>query len=48
MSETAPLDFMEDDVTWVVSNISGAAGTLGSEVIGLKIDSFALVACWST
>ena len=24
--ETVPLDFMEDDLTWVTSNISGAAG----------------------
>ena len=31
--ETAPLDFTEDDVTWVASNISGATGALGVEVI---------------
>ena len=31
--ETVPLDFMEDDVMWVVSNISGIAGALGEEAI---------------
>ena len=35
MPETVPLDFTEDDVTWVASNISGAVGTLGAEVIEL-------------
>ena len=34
--ETVPLDFTEDDVTWVASNISGAAGALGSETIELR------------
>ena len=29
--ETVPLDFTEDDVTWVASKLSGAAGTLGAE-----------------
>ena len=27
--ETLPLDSAEDDVTWVVSKLSGAAGALG-------------------
>ena len=31
--ETVPLDFTEDDMTWVASNISGAAGVLGAEAI---------------
>ena len=30
-----PLDFTEDDVTWVFSNISGATGALGALVIEL-------------
>ena len=30
-----PLDFTEDDVTWVASKLSGAAGALGAEVIEL-------------
>ena len=34
--KTLPLDFTEDDVTWVASNISGAAGTLGVESIELR------------
>ena len=34
--ETVPLDFTEDDVTWVESNISGAAGALGSEAIEMR------------
>ena len=33
--ETVPLDFTEDDVTWVASKISGAAGALGWEAIEL-------------
>ena len=33
--ETVPLDFAEDEVTWVASNLSGAAGTLGEEAIEL-------------
>ena len=33
--ETVPLNFTEDDATWVASKIYGAAGTLGSEVIEL-------------
>ena len=28
--ETVPLDFLEDDVMWVTSNLSGAAGALGA------------------
>ena len=35
MPETVPLDFAEDEVTWVASNLSGAAGTLGAEAIEL-------------
>ena len=31
-----PLDFSEDDVTWVASNISGAAGALRAEAIELS------------
>ena len=34
--ETVPLDFTEDDVTWVVSNLSGAAGALGAEEMELR------------
>ena len=30
-----PLDFTEDDVTWVALKISGAAGVLGAEAIYL-------------
>ena len=30
-----PLDFSEDDVIWVASKISGAAGVLGAEAIEL-------------
>ena len=33
--ETVPLDFLENDVTWVASKLSGAAGALGSEAIEL-------------
>ena len=36
MPETIPLDFMEDDVMWVASKISGAAGVLGAEAIELR------------
>ena len=28
LPKTVPLDFTEDDVTWVASKISGAAGAL--------------------
>ena len=34
--ETAPLDFTEDDVTWVTAKISGAPGALGAEAIELR------------
>ena len=34
--KTVPLDFMEDDVTWVTSKIFGTAGTLGAEAIELR------------
>ena len=34
--ETVPLNFTEDDVTWVALKLSGAAGALGSEVIELR------------
>ena len=34
--EKVPLDFMEDDVTWVLSTLSGAAGVLGSEAMELR------------
>ena len=40
MPETVPLDFTEDDITWVVSKISGAAGALVAEVIELENGSF--------
>ena len=33
---TVLLNFMEDDMTWVASKISGAAGALGEEVIQLR------------
>ena len=36
MPETVPLKFTEDDVTWVASKLSGAAGTLGAEEIELR------------
>ena len=34
--ETVPLDFTEDDVTWVASILSGAAGALGAEAMELR------------
>ena len=34
--ETLPLDFAEDDVTWVASKLSGAAGALGAEAMELQ------------
>ena len=34
--KTVPLDFMEDDVMWVASKLSGAAGALGVEAIELR------------
>ena len=33
---TVPLDFTEDDVTWVASKLSGAAGALGADAIELR------------
>ena len=33
--ETVPLDFTEDDVMWVASKLSGAAGALGAEAMEL-------------
>ena len=33
--ETVPLNFTEDDVTWVASKLSGVAGALGSEDVKL-------------
>ena len=36
MPETVPLDFTENDVTWVASKISGAAGSLVAEAIELR------------
>ena len=36
LPKTVPLDFTEDDVTWVASKISGAAGALGAEAIKLR------------
>ena len=33
--ETVPLDFTEDDVTWVASKLSGAVGVLGAEAMEL-------------
>ena len=34
--EKVPLDFTEDDVTWVASKLSGAAGVLGAEAMELR------------
>ena len=34
--ETVPLDFTEDDVTWVASKLSGAAGALRAEAMELR------------
>ena len=34
--KTVPLDFTEDDVTWVASKLSGAAGVLGAEATELR------------
>ena len=34
--ETVPLDFTDDDVTWVASKIYGAAGALGAEAMELR------------
>ena len=34
--ETVPLDFTEDDVTWVASKLTSAAGALGVEAMVLR------------
>ena len=34
--ETVPLDFTEDDVTWVALKLSGTAGALGAEAMELR------------
>ena len=34
--KNVPLDFTEDDVTWVASKLSGAAGALGAEAMELQ------------
>ena len=36
MPKMVPLNFTEDDVTWVTSNLSDAAGALGAEAIELR------------
>ena len=36
MPKTVPLDFTEDDVTWVASKLSGAAGAMGAEAMELR------------
>ena len=36
MPETVPLDFTEDDVTWVASNLFGTAGALAVEAMELR------------
>ena len=36
VTDTVPLYFLEDDVTWVEFRLSGAAGALGAEAIELK------------
>ena len=36
MLETVPLDFTEDNVMWVASKLSGAAGALGAEAMELR------------
>ena len=36
VAKTEPLDFTEDDVTWVASKLSSAAGALGAEVMDQK------------
>ena len=34
--KTAPLDFTEDDVTWVASKLASAAGALGAKTMELR------------
>ena len=36
MLKMVPLDFTEDDVTWITSKLSGAEGALGAEAIELR------------
>ena len=36
VTKTVPLDFTEDDVMWVASKLSSAAGTLGAEAMELR------------
>ena len=36
MPKMVPLEFTEDDVTWVASKLSSAAGALGAEAIELR------------
>ena len=36
LPEMVPLDFTEDDVTWVASKLSGAAGVLLAEAMELR------------
>ena len=36
LHKMAPLDFTEDDVMWVASNLYDAAGNLGAEAIKLR------------
>ena len=43
--ETEPLEFTEDDLMWVASKLSGAAGALGAEAIELCNGSFASGVC---
>ena len=35
VQETVSLNFMEDEVTWVASKLSSAAGALGAEAVEL-------------
>ena len=34
--KTVPLDFTEDDITWVASKISGTAGALGEVAVEIR------------
>ena len=36
MPETVPLDFSEDNVTWVAFKLPGATGALGAEAVELR------------
>ena len=36
VTELVPLNFMEDDVTWVASKLTGSIGALGADVIELR------------